>query len=163
MKPNPLLVQYKDSLKKGWVLDLGSADGRDIAYLREYGFYEYGVEKNYGQTIEMVTEPGYSMQEPYFNDSWDNIISFYTLHFLENLVAEKTYGWIKEKTTGGGINIIIDFTSDATWEKKSGFYLKPGELKERYSDWEILHYEEKLVPTRDGSQQMAAFIVAKKP
>lgn len=155
LKFNPLLGQSLESLKKGRVLDLGSGDGTNIAYLREKGFDVKGVEKNYGETIEtFIMQPG---------EKWDNILSFFTIHFLSPNVSKDVYKWIMENTASEGVNIMIDFTSDVTWDKTKGFYLQPNELKEMYSNWNILHYEEKLVPTRDGTQQMAAFIVAKKP
>lgn len=159
-KANELLVKFNEALKKRTVLDLGSGDGSNIAYLRDLGFTVKGVEKNYGETIEDFIKENESDEKV-----WDNIISFYTLHFLSRENATTAYSWIKKHTEKQGLNIIIDFTNEGEWDltKTSGIYFKRNELKEMYSDWEILHYEEKLVPTYNGSKQMAAFVVAKKP
>lgn len=72
---------------------------------------------------------------------------------------------MKQFTSQGGLNVIADFTQNGPFYKEgsTSFYAKSNEIKEMYSDWDVLHYEEKEVPTKVGSTQMAAFVVAKKP
>lgn len=155
-KLNPLLENSVSLLKNGTVLDLGSGDGTNIAYLREKGFAVKGVEKNYGETIEECIKVT--------GTTWDNIISFFTIHFLTPQVAHETYAWIKDNTAPGGTNILIDFIDEGEWDLSdtNGFYLKKGELHELYADWEILCYEEKSVQTYKGTIQLAGFLVARK-
>ena len=155
-KPTPYLKTHVQLLKKGRVLDLGSGDGRNIAFLRENGFEVKGIEKNYGDMIEDVIRTS--------DTHWDTIMSIYTIHFLPPEVAQETYAWMKQHTVSGGVNMLIDFIDEGEWDlsESHGFYLKKGELREMYADWEILNYEEKDVQTYKGSRQKAAFLVAKK-
>lgn len=154
-KPNELLIKFIDQLKPGSVIDLGSGDGTNVSYLTEKGFEVDWVEKNYGSLIEDEVETESDI-------IYDNIISFWTIRFLDSK-APDVYNWMKEKTESGGLNIVADFTDQSTWDKSKGFWLKRKELKNTYKGWKILHYEEKLTPTYSGSNQMAAFLVARKP
>ena len=153
-KPNPILIEYVDQLKPGSVLDLGSGDGTNVAFLDSKGFEVDWVEKNYGSTIEEKIAQTTDIKE-------DNIISLFTLHFLKPSDAKKTYKWMKDHTASGGVNIISHWLKNDDW--KNGYYLDPEQLRETYGDWIILNYEEKEVMTYSGSTQMAAFVVAKKP
>ncbi len=152
-KQTPLLLECFEFLKMGSVVDFGSGDGSNIAFLRDKGFSVYGVEKNYGETIEDFIAKNTALQ--------DNFISFYTLHFLHKEDMYAVYRYMKDHTQKNGVNMVTHWIKDGDWQDPS--LLNPNELKEIYKDWRILHYEEKLVTTYTGSQQMAAFIVAKKP
>ena len=155
-KVNELLEKYYKKLKPGSVLDLGSGDGTNIAWLRENGFVVTGVEKNYGMKIEdLVSQKDLKL-------IYDNVICFFTLHFLDGKALE-TISYMKQHIPSGGLNMITAFTTDVTWKKDLGFYFKQNELKGLYSNWKVIYYEEKPVKTYNGSNQMCAYLVAKKP
>jgi len=58
-------------------------------------------------------------------------------------ISEKIKSW----TSPGGFNVLAVFTNEGDFYKLSGqkkfFYLSPGELKEKYHDWQIIDWEEK--------------------
>lgn len=149
-KVNPLLTKYWNKTKDKYrYLDLGSGDGTNINFMSDKFKNVVGMEKNYGNDI---------LEEEFYHS--DIISAFFVLHLLGKLGAYATIGKMQRATQDDGLNMICAFTSDVTWKK--GFYFAPNELKELYSDWEILHYEEKLTPTYNGSNQMTAYLVAKK-
>ncbi len=154
MKPRQLVQDFEPQLKEGSVIDFGSGSGKDIAYLKSKGYTVRGVDKDSGETIQDWVDTQ--------TENWDNMMSFFTIHFMSSAYGYKTYKWMKDHTNSGGLNLIGDFTTKITWENPKGFYVGPNELKELYSDWEVLYYKENHVPAYDGSQQMAAFLVARK-
>lgn len=158
-------------------MDLGSGDGRDVLFLQDKGFHVTAVDKNQN-ALGILTEKASGKTDLRNTDisvfitekdsHWDNIISFWTLHFLRSEEAKKVYDWMKKHTKSGGINVVADFTKDGPFYnletmKKDLFYLDLSQLRGIYKDWEILFYKEKEVFTKAGSKQTAAFVVAKKP
>ncbi len=146
------IKDYYKEFKAGSVVDLGSGDGSNIAFLRSKGFGVHGVEKNYGDLIQdCITGSTF----------FDNRICLFTLHFLNKLNAYSTLSWM-QKVPKDGVNVITTFSDKATWPQDKGMYFNADELKELYKGWEILLFEEKEVKVRDGSNQMSINLVAKK-
>lgn len=175
LTPRPVLIDNLENFKKGSVLDLGCGDGKDSKYLASKGFSVMAVDKSQDainilleekiNTIETVCKDILDVTKNFDSHSWDNIISFVTIHFLKKEDGYKTIEWIKSHTNLGGLNIIYDFTKEGDFNIKSDnpmFWLNSNELKELYKDWEIISYKEFPSNTKQGGKQMVAEIVARR-
>ncbi|MBI5797402.1 methyltransferase domain-containing protein [Candidatus Woesearchaeota archaeon] len=169
----PLLIKAVELARKGKALDIGAANGYDSLFLACKGFNVTAVEKD-----EYLSKEISDMNLEKIHVFNQNISSFnfekytlinccFVLHFLKN----KTRGIIKkiqQSTAKDGVNVIITFLNEGEFNNKHEGLLKPNELKEMYSDWEMIVYAEKFVQTKeknkDGSvkEQKAAFLLAKK-
>ncbi len=181
--PEPEVARYAPALKPGTILDIGVGDGRNALFLVRHGFKlvgldiaseaidillnkaeEAGVQDNVTGIVADISE--YKLVEPY-----DNILSHFTLHFIAQEKFLPVLHMMQAQTSPGGIHFISDFTQEGPLYKPttSKYWLKKDELKQLYSDWEVIHYEEKPVKTRAtdeaGNRYMhtAALLVARKP
>jgi hypothetical protein len=93
------------------------------------------------------------------------------LHYLNKKKSINLIKKIKENTSENGLNVIKVFTKDIPdysekLEKRYGLDLfEKNELKNQYSDWEILSYSEKLFLDRnhgDSHYHRIARLIAKK-
>ena len=66
------------------------------------------------------------------------------LHFLKKQRVSELFSLLKKQTSNQGIHIFeVLLEGDPSQEKTSqGYYFKKGELKEKYTDWNILFYKE---------------------
>lgn len=94
---------------------------------------------------------------------FDNVITFFTLHFLHNDSANALINQMKRKTSIGGINLIVTFTNNGEFEMGTeNFYPSVVEIETIYSDWEILRKTAKTGQTRSGKLQERIFFIARK-
>jgi rhodanese-related sulfurtransferase len=171
--PCDFLVQHFDLLPRGIALDLAMGDGRNAIYLATRGFDVDGVDvsqdavnsarasaRQLGAPIRAlvgnVEDGSYIIPE----EAYDVIMVFNFLH-------RPLFKEIKDGVKPDGVVIYNTFTVD---QPKFGpptnpdYLLKHGELKELFTDWEILIYEESENPERPGLRPRArAGIVARKP
>ena len=93
-------------------------------------------------------------------EAYHTIICFNYLH-------RPLFKDIKEGLLPGGTVVYQTFTEEQTrfgQPSSPDHLLKPGELKEVFSDFEILRYRERIGPARtDGEMHAIAGIVARKP
>jgi len=171
---SPLLVKAIHSLPKKMALELGFGNGIELLYLISKEWYVTGIEKDsllINEIKKLELEHLELIQEDILNYSFekkfDLINCNYVLHFLKEnarIILKK----IQEATNPDGINLIITFLDKGEFEKFNEGFFKENELKELYSDWQILEYFEKEVNTKeiksDGTQkkQFAGFLLAIK-
>lgn len=76
-------------------------------------------------------------------------------------------GALKQAVHPGGIVVYETFTADQAQfgrPKNPDFLLQPGELREHFRDWDVLHYYEGVVKTDSGMGSKAiAQLAARKP
>lgn len=154
-QPQRAVKKLSELIKEGEILDIGGGEGRNTLFLAGAGFKvslidtsRVGVEKCEreaklrGLTVTARTA---DITETGIGQMYDGIIASYVFQHLTNTAARKVIGQMKEKTKARGFNILSVLTTDGDFYNENPstdkFYAKPDELKEIYSDWEIIDYE----------------------
>ena len=184
-KPSEAIADNVDYLADGSVLDLGAGDGRNTLYLAERGFEvtavdiaptaiiklnKFAKERDIAGKVEgIVADVATYVSKRQYN----NVISTFTLHFLDAAAFPAVFERTLAATLPGGINIIEDFTSNGPLYRadSTGYWFRSGELKDLYAahGWEIIHYSERISRTKavdeNGHQfeQQSATVIARKP
>lgn len=159
------------------VLDIGSGEGRNAIFLAKEGFNvkaidssekEMEILKKRAEEEKVILDTEVIDISKYkFNKKYDCILSFATLHFLNEQDAKSVIENMKEYTNKEGLNIIGVFTEDNP-QKGFPYLFKKNELKSLYSAWDILVYKEVMTPIEKHApdfkphRHAVAFIVAKK-
>jgi len=171
----------KDILKhrtSGSVLDLGAGPGNQAFFLLEQGFSVTAVEKE-GEKIGALREKSSTLHVPLKivqtdiadfkpEELFDVVLASMSLHFLRADQISKVIMRMKSWTALGGLNAITAYTSENPGGLRPYLFAK-GELRERYSDWDILEYREYLgEPVKnltDGgpSRRYVAHLIAREP
>jgi tellurite methyltransferase len=168
MKPCNSTIKLLKYAKSGKVLDLGSGEGRDDIFMAKNGFDVTGVdisETGVKRMLETAKEMGVNVKglvqdisKFEFKEKYDIIISNNTLQFLSEKDAKRVISEMKENTNEGGLNVIVSFTEDNP-SKELPYLFKKGELKNMYSYWEILEYEEFMTePEKHGKLHQHAIV-----
>lgn len=173
-EPAALLRAYADLFTKvpplGPVLDLACGGGRNGIYLAMLGLpvilcdvseealsrarilaREQGVSPQF-MVLDLEKEGPFPLEE----DTYGGIIVFRYLH--RPLIPV-----IRKAIRSTGILIYETFTIDQVRYGKPtnpDYLLKPGELRQWFADWEILHYSEGIQP---ALERAVAQIVCRKP
>lgn len=172
--PARFLVENFDLLTKGLALDLAMGEGRNAVYLATRGFDVDGVDmdsdaitkarakaRKLGAPIRAVI--GNVEDGTYIIpiDTYDTICVFNYLH-------RPLFNDIRGGLKAGGVVIYQTFTTGQLdldgGPRNPDHLLKPGELNEVFSDWEILTSREYVEQVAPGQPRRAlAGIVARKP
>ncbi len=155
-KPNATIKEFENLFPQySHVLDVGCGEGQNAIYLAQQGYYvdafdisEYGIAKvNDRCEVLGVKLNAFiaDLTEYEFEQNYDVIISFGTLHFVRKSEWKKFINKAKKYTNDGGIHIIQLFTdvvlaSDDIAPFAVGL-AKDEEIKELYADWEILQFK----------------------
>ncbi len=164
IKPNKLLQKiYKCVNMGGDFLDLGCGYGRDSLFMLQNGFKVTAVDSSC-KDIEQLKEFIQCHNLPLSNinllckdirtfdiqkDKYAIINVFNSLQFLSKKEALILIDKIKIALKNRGYIIISAFTTDDPLYKKtisnSRCFFKPQELKNKFSDFNIIFYEEKII------------------
>jgi len=163
--PDPLLVSFAAPLKPGRALDLACGLGRNALWLAEHGWRVTAVDRSEAATTFLRSEAdrrklpltviandlelGKFVIQP---ESWDLVL-------IANYLQRDLYEPAKGGVAPGGVLIAGALLVEPGHEGR--FRAEPGELREYFNDWEILHYGE---AAKSGAASHAiAEIVAQKP
>ena len=181
-EPDPLVERVLDYLQTGDAIEFGSGEGRNSLFLASKGFRvkatdispvalskikERAREQNVSLETEIVDITRLELSE-----SYDLMISTFTLHHLAREQALVFLEKIKEHTRTRGFIILTSFTKNGDFyrnnPKTDKFYLSENELRNLFSDLEVVAYLEKegkaFAKKADGSPMFNVFagIVARK-
>lgn len=144
------ILEYRDS---GTVLDIGAGLGHHAIFLAEHGFKVTALDTdeelvaNLADTAKEKNLPleakvGDVRSLDTASGPWDIVICTFVLHFLKDEEVEKAIRDIKTVTKSGGLNVIAAHTTENNEAERARkpHLFEPNELKERYADWEVLHY-----------------------
>jgi len=165
--PTPLLVETARRLKPGRALDLACGAGRNALWLAEHGWSVTAVDAAEaaieilrhraaarGVTVDArvadLEKGGFDIG----SSSWDLIAICYYLQ--RNLIEPAKQGVVP----GGLLLVIVHITEPG--EEPTGHRLRPGELKNYFDGWEVLHHYEGK-PHDAAHQRSVAEIVACRP
>lgn len=165
--PAPLLEQFAGELVPGDALDLACGPGRNALYLAERGWSVTAVDgsepaihllrESARQKNLRITSLVVDLERGEFAipaDSFDLICDCYYLQ--RNLFAEMQRG-----TRAGGLVIAIVHLAGPDQPQGTATRVTPGELRQFFAGWTILHYFEGQ-PHESCHQRAVAEIVARK-
>lgn len=165
--PREFLVEHADYLPKcGYALDVAMGLGDNAGFLVERGLEVIGVDisavavfrakKRWPELNAVLADlTRFYLPAGYF----DVILNFY--YFQRELWQDyrralKPHGILfMEVLTCGMLKIKP--------EMDPSFLVEPGELREAFSDWEVLHYYEGWTEIDQGRQRAVASLVARLP
>lgn len=163
-EPTPLLVETASRLKPGKALDLACGAGRNAVWLADHGWRVTAIDGS-PAAIDILRRRAPERVEAQIADlekneyriepsSWDLIaISYY----LQRSLMEPAKQGVKP---GGVLLAIVHITEPG--EEHTYKRAKPGELKNYFADWEVLHYYEGA--SRDPAHKRpVAEVVARRP
>jgi tellurite methyltransferase len=165
--PTPLLVEIAQRLKAGRALDLACGAGRNALWLAEHGWSVTAVDAA-DAAIEILRHRATAcavtvdarvadLEKDGFeigSSGWDLIAICYYLQ--KNLIEPAKQGVVP----GGTLLVIVHITEPG--EEPTAHRLRPGELKNYFDGWEILHYFEGK-PGDAAHQRSVAEVVARRP
>jgi tellurite methyltransferase len=153
-KADKIVVESIKYIQEKDVLDLGTGEGKNAIYLARKGFSVLGVDyspvglsrmrKRLKELDIKVKIKRVSLEEFSYPMKYSAIFAINTLEFIERKELKHAISSMKTNTLKGGINVIKTITvNDPQYKKrKDRIFLKLGELKKFYKDWEIIHYRE---------------------
>ncbi|HUY62359.1 MAG TPA: methyltransferase domain-containing protein [Candidatus Paceibacterota bacterium] len=140
--------------KDAKVIEFGAGQGRNALALAQRGFQVSAIDIS---RVGVEAMNRFAEKESLSNfkaevgdaregltKEYDFVVSTFMLHHLTRQEAEAFIRNIKEHTREGGLNAIAAFTVEGDFSKtdRVHFYPALGEIKELYSDWEVLSYNE---------------------
>lgn len=170
-----LIEEILKNKKFGKVLDLGCGEAGTSLSLAEKGFEVTCIDfsktaiKNIKieakkRDVKIIGLVG-DLEKLEFKEDYDIIIGTGIFHFISKKYFFKLLNDIMKHTKKDGLNIFEVFLQgDPSQEEDSeGYYFKQNELKELYSNWEILDYEEyEDYDEVEEQTNKIAYLVAKK-
>lgn len=165
--PTPLLVETAQRLTPGRALDLACGAGRNALWLAQHGWQVTAVD-GASAAIELLRERATAQGLPVRAEiadleagaftieesAWDLIAICYYLQ--RDLFAPAKLG-----VAPNGVLLAIVHTTEGG-EEPTATRLRPGELAQYFTDWELLHqYEGK--PNDAAHRRSVAELVARRP
>ena len=140
--PSPLVERFTTDLTPGAALDLACGPGRNALYLAERGWCVTAVDgspiaiaKLLARNVEIDARVA-NLERREFQihpDSYDLICDCYYLQ-------RDLFPLMKTGIRRGGMAIVIVHLNSETVETATR--ARPGELRDYFADWNILHYRE---------------------
>ena len=155
-EPNVTITEFEHLINdQSKILEAGCGEGQNAIYLAKQGHHvdafdlsEYGIAKLKHRCELADTQVNAFVADLtayQFKQHYDMVISIGTLHFVEKDEWRRFIINAKEYTNIGGIHIIQIFTDTVpASEDIAPFAIglaKDEELKELYTDWEILQFK----------------------
>lgn len=162
--PNALLAQTARDLRRGLALDLACGTGRNAVWLTQRGWSVTAVDGS-ATAIEIlgrraqrsgVTVDGQvaDLESPGFTIAPSRYDLIAMCYYFQRSLLDRC----KQGLAPGGVMVVIALLMEPGKEL-STFRLRPGELREYFADWEILHGREGT----DAWQHKVAELVARRP
>ncbi len=182
-EPNRTIREFEYLLKKqSAILEVGCGEGQNVLYLAKQGYCnidafdlsESGIEKLKrlckinGVSINAFVQ---DLTAYRFDKKYDWIMSFATLCFVRKEEWKTFLRRAKGSTNAGGVHIMHTFTDTVPASADIAPFAvglaNDGELKELYSDWEILQFQSYVFedehPNVPKHKHSVNKIVARKP
>lgn len=171
--PSRFLIESFDLLPRGLALDVAMGNGRNAVYLATRGFDVDGVDVN-ERVVEDARRRARRMGAPIRavvgnveDGSYIIPIETFDVIVVFNFLHRPLFRDIKDGIKPGGVVVYQTYTTEQPQfgpPTNPAHLVRPGELAEVFSDWQILRHEEGIeAATRAHGPKALAGIVAKKP
>lgn len=156
-EPNGTIKEFEHLFgRQSQIIEIGCGEGQNVLYLARNGYGSidafdlsaFGIAKLQkrcraeGLQINAFTADLTTYQ---FERQYDLMMSFGTLHFVQKKDWKDFINRAKSYTTAGGIHIMQIFTDTVPASEEIAPFAvglaKDGEIRELYSDWEILKFQ----------------------
>lgn len=163
------------------LIDLGAGEGRDAVFFAERGFDVYAMDRSPAglkkcdrladeREVPITSIEG-DVNDFEFPTSIDVIHSSGVLHYIQPENRNRQFSRFKRDTTAGGLHSILVFVDHpeiplAPDLSENVSLYERDELQEYYSDWELLHSEERIFDDDSGGephQHAGRIVIARKP
>jgi tellurite methyltransferase len=141
----------------GKTLDLGCGSGRNSLYLNQKGFDVTAWDKNpmsisnlnkiiEAEGLQNITTDVVDLNALQFDGEYDFILSTVVMMFLERKTIPGLIANMQRCTKVGGYNLVVAAmdTEDFPCTVGFPFAFTEGELRDYYSGWELIKYNEDL-------------------
>jgi len=165
--PRDFLIEHRDLLpRSGLALDVAMGLGHNANLMSEHGLNVIGIDfsyvalrkaKNVFPQLQVLLSNLPTIH--FLEESFDVIVNFW---FLDRLLFPVYRSILKS----GGILMLETMRSEPGNEilnVNPRYLLQPGELRDYFSDWDFLIYDETRSAIAHGSDQPITRLVAKKP
>jgi rhodanese-related sulfurtransferase len=171
--PSSFLVDNFDLLPRGLALDVAMGEGRNALYLATRGFDVDGVDADPRRVARArvaarkLGAPIRAMVGNVEDGTYIIPIETYNVIVVFNYLHRPLFKDIQDGVVPGGVVVYQTYTVEQARfgsPTDPNFLLAPGELRQRFAEWEVLRYREVVGPARRGGPSRAvAGIVARKP
>lgn len=169
LEPRQLLTSFADLLPSfGRALDAASGVGNNALFLAQKGLkvfaldiseYALRLAKQRMTALNIPLEAAVvDLSNPWLPPEYFEVII--NFHFLERA----TFPIYRKALIPGGLIFFDTFAQPDEEIDSPEYYLKPRELLEQFQDFEIIYYNEDLLPTSEAHPKRGiAQLVARKP
>jgi tellurite methyltransferase len=181
-KPSEILPSVLKYAAAGQALDCGAGDGRNSLFLSESGFDVDAVDLSSVACAQLQSEADArnlsvraivgDISSYEFSKKYDLVVTAFMLQHLKRDGARQFIAEAQKFASDNGIHVIGAQTVNGDFfrvnPETENFFDTGNELKELYSDWEILEYyktnKEASIKKADGSSLVneCVFMVARK-
>lgn len=156
-EPNASVQEYENLYNKSWnILEVGCGEGKNSLYLAGAGYTNvnaFDISENAIKKLNRIAQKEslninawvQDLREFTFEESYDLIVSFGTLHFVSKRNWIDFINEAKRNTNVGGIHIMQIFTNKVPAspdiEPFAIGLADENEIKDLYKDWKILQYK----------------------
>lgn len=157
-------------------LDMGCSSGRNALYLSGLGFDVTAVDNNPGaiNTLQQIIDAEnitnlkaqvYDLNTAALGEDYGFINCTVTLMFLNPETVPAVLADMQAHTLPGGYNLIVCAmnTPQHPCPVPFPFTLEEGQLREFYSGWQQIKYNEDLGTMHNGARLQFATLLARKP
>ena len=177
-EPKPLVREalklWKPPSQHPNAFDIGSYSGRNTLLLARQGFRVTALDpskpalqdlKQQAEKENLACEIKAGFIETHeWSEDYDVIIFSGVSHSLASSDVEKVFEHMKKHTKPGGLNLVSAFAEHVRSHQRS--FILPTRLKEIYSGWELLTYEERVtslkLPTPERDSVLVTELAARK-
>ena len=174
--PHSEVVEACRTMQPGDALDMGCGSGRNALYLSALGFRVTAVDANpnaIGRLQAAAQQEGvnnldariYDINDAALDASYDFIACTVTLMFLDPARVGAVLADMQHCTRPGGANLIVCAMDTEAYPCPMNFpfVFHPGELRQAYTGWEMLKYNEDVGTMHNGARLQFATMLARKP
>lgn len=156
-------------------LDMGCSNGRNAIYLSQLGFNTTAIDNNPG-AIDMlqsiITQEGinnikaqvYDINSASLDKDYGFIACTVTLMFVDPSRVDAVIADMQQHTVTGGYNLIVCAmsTEEHPCPVPFPFTLQTEQLREAYTGWELIKYNEDVGTMHNGAKLQFATLLAQK-
>ncbi|MBT1444269.1 methyltransferase domain-containing protein [Shewanella sp. JM162201] len=167
--PSPLFAAFEGSFNRPGlrVLDLACGSGRNGLWFLEQGHQVSFIDRDLSALApQIVTHPNASCLQMDLEISPSPALGEFDVVLVFNYLHRPLFATLQASVVAGGLMVYETFTHEQAKlgrPRNPNFLLNDGELKQRFTGWQLLYYGEDSPETRPDSPAYKARIICRKP